>query len=50
MLLGTFTRQVEKLACLWYVRTLARLLARGHVDHAGTYGTFGTRFSKLTPD
>ena len=46
-------RQVEKLARLWHVGTknemLARfwlvdILARRHVDHAGTHGT---QFSKL---
>ena len=35
----------------WRVGTLQReietLLTHGHVDHVGTYGTHGTRFSKL---
>ena len=46
-------RRVEKLARFWhvstYIGTLARKkrevgtrLARGHVDHAGTHGTYGT--------
>ena len=62
--LGTLARQIEKLARLCHAGTLVRLLARwhvkmrswhafgtlahGHVHHAGTYGTHGTRFSKLT--
>ena len=41
--IGTLTRKNEKLARFWYVGAWAR----GHVDHAGTDGTIGTRFSKL---
>ena len=37
------TRKNEKLARFWYVGAWAR----GHIDHAGTDGTHGTRFSKL---
>ena len=33
----------EKLARVWHLGTLAH----GHVDHAGTHGTYGTRFSKF---
>ena len=42
--IGTLARKNEKLARFWHVGTLAR----GHIHHAGTYGTHGTRFSKLS--
>ena len=41
--LGTLARKNEKLARFWHVG----IWARGNVDHAGTYDTHGTRFSKL---
>ena len=44
MFIGTLARKNEKLARIWHVATLAR----GHVDHAGTYSTRGTQFSKLS--
>ena len=43
---GTLSLKNEKLAHFWHVGKWAR----GHVHHAGTYGTYGMRFSKLDLD
>ena len=41
--IDTLARKNEKFARFWHIGTVAS----GHLDHAGTHGTHGTRFSKL---
>ena len=42
--IGTLARKNEKLPRFWHIDTFVC----GHVNHAGTYGTHGPRFSKLS--